>query len=116
MTGSAPYFGRWWTWLDEACATWTLPSPGRYNGPFNRVTAHPVLVIGNRRDPATRYRDAVSLSRILPKARLLTVDGTGHTSLGVHSRCVARTTAAYLLHGTLPAAGTTCRTQDHAFR
>jgi pimeloyl-ACP methyl ester carboxylesterase len=104
----APYFGRFWTWLDEACATWRLPAPGRYDGPFNRVTSHPLLVIGNRRDPATRYEDAVLLSRTLAKARLLTIDGTGHTSLGAWSTCARAALRRYLISLRLPAPGTVC--------
>jgi len=104
----APYFGRFWTWLDEACATWRLPAPGRYEGPFNRVTSHPLLVIGNRRDPATRYQDAVTLSRTLARARLLTIDGTGHTSLGAWSTCARAALSRYLVKLILPPPGTVC--------
>jgi pimeloyl-ACP methyl ester carboxylesterase len=105
----APYFGRFWTWLDEACATWRLKAPGRYDGPFNRVTSHPLLVIGNRRDPATRYEDAVILTRTLARARLLTIDGTGHTSLGAWSSCARAAMSRYLVSLRLPAPGTVCQ-------
>ena len=104
----APYFGAFWTWLDEACATWQRPAPGRYDGRFDRVTSHPLLVIGNRRDPATRYADAVTLARTLARARLLTIDGTGHTSLGAWSSCARRAVRGYLLELRLPAPGTVC--------
>jgi pimeloyl-ACP methyl ester carboxylesterase len=104
----APYFGAFWTWLDEACATWSLPAPGRYDGRFDRVTSRPLLVIGNRRDPATRYADAVTLAQTLARARLLTIDGTGHTSLGAWSSCARKALRQYLIALKLPASGTVC--------
>lgn len=42
----------------------------RYTGPFTIRPAHPLLVVGVLRDPATRYADAVSLSQLSPGARL----------------------------------------------
>ena len=111
----APYFGRFWTWLDEACATWRLPAPGRFDGPFNRVTSHPLLVIGNRRDPATRYEDAVTLTRILARARLLTINGTGHTSLGAWSTCARVALRRYLVSLRLPPPGTVCQPDQAPF-
>jgi pimeloyl-ACP methyl ester carboxylesterase len=106
--------GPYWTWLDEPCAGWPAAvSPDRYAGPWNRVTAGPVLVIGNTGDPATPYPDSVALSRELARARLLTVDGYGHTELANKSRCADRYETRYLLTGALPPAGTVCR-QDKA--
>ena len=64
-------------------------------------------VIGNINDPATRYQHAVSTSRIMPTSRLLTLDGSGHTSLFLSS-CVDRHVNRYLLTGEEPAAGTIC--------
>ena len=112
----APYFGSYWTWLDEACATWTLPSPTRYTGPFDRKLAHPMLVIGVLRDPATRYADAVSLARLSPGARLLSIDGTGHTSMHVGTSCATSVTSRYLLTLQLPNKGASCRVTDAPFK
>ncbi|ADB32040.1 TAP domain protein [Kribbella flavida DSM 17836] len=103
-----PYFGRRWIWGSSICANWPGRDADRYLGPFSKPTAHPVLVVGNRWDPATRYEDAVSTSRILGRARLLTVSGWGHTSLFT-SACADGYASAYLLTGALPAAGTVCR-------
>jgi pimeloyl-ACP methyl ester carboxylesterase len=47
------YFGRLWTWGSSICAEWPGHDEDRYLGPWNRVTANPVLVVGNRWDPAT---------------------------------------------------------------
>ncbi|RJK95442.1 alpha/beta hydrolase [Vallicoccus soli] len=102
-----PYFGRAWGWLSSVCQSWPGQGPDRYAGPFDVPTADPVLVVGTRYDPATRYQDAVSTARRLPGSRLLTLDGQGHTSLFASS-CVDAKVSAYLLRGALPAAGTRC--------
>ena len=58
------YFGRPWTWTSSICAEWPGSDNDRYTGPFTRATANPVLVVGNRFDPATPYqRDEVAAGR-----------------------------------------------------
>jgi pimeloyl-ACP methyl ester carboxylesterase len=105
------YFGRIWTWASSICAAWPSSDPDRYMGPFTNHTANPVLVIGNRFDPATRYEGAVTAATLLPNSRLLTVHGWGHTSLFL-SGCADATVTRYLVDLTLPSAGTVCE-QDH---
>jgi hypothetical protein len=104
----APYFGAPWTWLSVPCATWPARDLDRYVGPWNRPTSNPVLVIGNTFDPATRYEGAVALTHDLARARLLTLDGWGHTSFG-KSSCILAFEIGYLVAGQLPPAGTVCR-------
>ncbi len=106
------YFGRLWTWVSSTCAEWPGRDRDRYTGPFNRTTANPVLVVGNRFDPATRYEGAVLVDRLLPRSELLTVEGWGHTSLFL-SACADETVARYLIDIATPAPGATCR-QDIA--
>lgn len=108
------HYNRFWTWQSQACAAWPARDTDRYTGPFTTRTAAPLLVIGNRRDPATPYSGAVALARLMPRARLLTVDVTGHTSLG-QTQCSARISERYLLWGALPAPGTVCRTDRDPF-
>jgi pimeloyl-ACP methyl ester carboxylesterase len=110
---TAPYFGRAWTWVGEGCASWRLPSPGRYLGPYDRPTSAPVLVIGNIYDPATPYSGARTVARTIPGAALLTVDGYGHTTLAAPSACAQAVFDAYLIAGRTPARGTVCH-QDVA--
>lgn len=90
------YFGRIWTWASSPCAQWPLTDDDRYLGPFNAHTANPVLVIGNRYDPATRYEGALAVRELLPNSALLTVDLAGHGSLGA-SGCAGFLTGQYLL-------------------
>jgi pimeloyl-ACP methyl ester carboxylesterase len=102
------YFGRPWTWVSSICAEWPGRDEDRYTGPFNRVTANPVLVVGNRFDPATRYEGALTVHSLLPRSALLTVEGWGHTSLFL-SACADQTIARYLIAVAPPGPGATCR-------
>jgi pimeloyl-ACP methyl ester carboxylesterase len=97
-----------WVWSAEACAQWPVLARDRYTGPFNRPTAAPILVVGNTVDPATPYQNAVAMSHDLADARLLTLDGYGHTALANPSRCVAAAEDRYFVTGTLPPPGTVC--------
>jgi len=105
--------GRVWAWAAAACVSWPAVAADRYSGPWNRPTAQPLLLVGTRYDPATPYAGARALAGELADARLLTLDGYGHTALINPSACVARYESRYLIDGTLPPAGTTCR-QDTA--
>jgi hypothetical protein len=87
----------------------------RYAGPRNRRTASPILVIGNTGDPATSYQDSVAMSRDLARARLLTVDGFGHTEFANPSTCATSDEIRYLTAGALPPAGTVCKQNGTPF-
>lgn len=102
-----PYFGRPWTWISSPCQAWPGRDTDRYTGPFTKATAHPVLVIGNRYDPATRYQGAVTVAHLLPRSRLLTLAGWGHTSL-FKSACIDAHLNSYLLTTQVPPRGTVC--------
>jgi pimeloyl-ACP methyl ester carboxylesterase len=96
------------SWPDEPCATWRATDADGYFGPWNRRTANPVLVVGNTYDPSTPYQDSVKMANELARARLLTVDGFGHTALLNPSRCVQAYESTYFVHGALPPIGTMC--------
>jgi pimeloyl-ACP methyl ester carboxylesterase len=103
-----PYFGRPWTWRSSICQPWPGWDEDQYDGPWNRTTANPVLVVGNRFDPATAYHGAVTVDRLLPRSRLLTLAGWGHTSLFL-SACVDAHVNRYLLTSRVPPKGTVCQ-------
>jgi len=109
----APYFGAAWAWASAPCARdiWTVRDEDAWTGPFDRRTRNTVLVVGSYWDPATNYYQAVSSSRLLGNARLLSSDNFGHTAYGT-SACVTAATDRYLLHKTLPAAGSVCRAEQ----
>ena len=113
----APHLGAALVYNSLACATWPAVDDDRYTGPWNRPTANPVLVIGNRRgDPATPYEDAESTARELGRARLLTYDGWGHTAQGGLSRCIDAAVDRYFISLRLPRRGTLCKPDHPAFR
>jgi pimeloyl-ACP methyl ester carboxylesterase len=101
------YFGRFWTWISSPCVNWPAASEDRHMGPFNAQTSHPVLVVGNQFDPATRYEGAVTVHDLLPNSSLLTLHGWGHTSL-LLSQCATASVTRYLLTGIAPPSGTLC--------
>ena len=101
------YFGRIWTWGASICAEWPGQDDDRYTGPFDTATGNPVLVVGARWDPATRYQGAVIVHDLLPNSALLTVNSWGHTSLFT-SACADAAIAAYLISAATPAPGTVC--------
>ncbi|MFD7686117.1 alpha/beta hydrolase [Streptomyces sp. NPDC059781] len=105
--------GRHWTWASAVCTDWPAVAADRYRGPWNRPTAHPVLVVGTTYDPSTPYSAARAMAGALADARLLTHSGHGHTALFNPSGCVNEYESRYLVDGTLPPPGTTCR-QDTA--
>ena len=96
-------------WGDETCATWPARAIDTYRGPWNRRTANPILVVGNTADPATPHAGSVAMAAQLARARLLTVQGFGHTELLNPSSCASRYITSYLLRQALPPAHTICR-------
>jgi pimeloyl-ACP methyl ester carboxylesterase len=111
----SPFFGAVWTYVAFPCAGWPTLDQDRYVGPWNRDTASPILLVGVTTDPATPYHDAVSTSHELDNARLLTLDGWGHTAFLQGSTCIDQYEIAYLIDGTLPARGTTCSPDSPPF-
>ncbi len=108
-------FASAWAYQSLPCAFWPTTDADRYVGPFTRRTSSPVLVIGNRYDPATPYSGAQTVARMLPSSRLLTLDGWGHTSLG-KSSCVDAAVSRYLVRQQLPADGAVCRPDGVPFQ
>ncbi len=89
---------------------WPVRARDAYFGPYRLDPSTPTpLVVATRYDPATPYRGALKLMRTLGNARLLTMRGDGHTAYGGNSQCIDERVNAYLIDGTLPPAGTTCR-------
>ena len=103
-------FGSWWVYRSLPCATWPASDADRYTGPWDRPTAHPLLLVGNRLgDPATPYEDAQrTAEHVLADARLLTLDSFGHIGF-VQSTCVVRAVERYFIELRLPDPGTVCR-------
>lgn len=91
-------------------ALYPVRGQGVFRGPFRVAANSPtILVVGTTYDPATPYREAVRLASQLQSARLLTMQGDGHTAYGGNSACIDTAVDAYLNEGTLPAVGTNCK-------
>ncbi|WP_336082721.1 alpha/beta hydrolase [Nocardia sp. SSK8] len=103
----SPFFGPFWLYLRQPCATWPMPEDGfpqRFPGPWR--SSVPALLVNNRFDPATPLSGAERAAQALGGARLVVVtDGYGHEPTG---DCVTELRERYLVDLVVPAAGTTC--------
>ncbi|GAA4720114.1 alpha/beta fold hydrolase [Phytohabitans rumicis] len=115
----APTVGRAHAFGGVFCATWPARHPDRYDGPWNRVPAQPLLLFGNYHDPATNYAFNQRMAAQLGGARLVSVDAFGHTSLGRPNRprsgCAQAIAARYLVDLVLPPPGVVCPTDTPPF-
>jgi pimeloyl-ACP methyl ester carboxylesterase len=99
-----------------------LKARDAFYGPFRTAKRAPTtLVVGTRYDPATTYGQARRMTRELGNARLLTLDGDGHTAYdgdpsdGLNSPCIDTAVEAYLFDLEVPAPGTRCKQDQPAF-
>ncbi|EED14326.1 conserved hypothetical protein [Talaromyces stipitatus ATCC 10500] len=95
--------------LTMTCAQWKLDAKERYEGDFQVRPKSPVLLIGNMYDGHTPIKYAYNVSAGFEGSVVLEVNGYGHTSLGLPSLCILKTTASYWVNGTLPKPGTVCQ-------
>ncbi|WP_369373518.1 alpha/beta fold hydrolase [Promicromonospora sp. Populi] len=91
-----PHFGLFRGWLAIQCEFIDIDDEDAYTGPWEQSTQQPVLVIGTRFDPATNYGFTQPYADLWPDARMLTVDGWGHTTIG-RSSCADAAIAEYLV-------------------
>ncbi|KAF8588805.1 hypothetical protein K439DRAFT_1613302 [Ramaria rubella] len=88
----------------------------RFTGPFNHKLANPIIVIGNKADPATPLANAQKVAQALgDSARLLVQNSLGHSSLAENSDCTQGIIRDYFLHGILPKNGQVCQTDQALF-
>jgi len=110
----SPYAGAMWTYAGAQCVNWPGHDPDRYLGPWTARTATPALIVNSRHDPATPYRNAQALQRLMPGSRLLTHNGWGHETVLVSS-CVDHAVERYLTEHQLPAPGAVCEPDSQPF-
>src|SRR5260370_159198 len=94
------------TWFNAACAFWPVkgpPSPLRIKG-----TGLPgILMLQGTLDAATPYTGAQDAHKLLPSARMVVVEGSGHHGQSLEqpsNPCVQGYVNAYLGTGALPEA------------
>ena len=106
----APHFGRARAWVGQTCEFMDIDDDDAYTGPWQQEVDEPVMVIGTRFDPATPYAMTEPYADDFPDARVLTLDGWGHTVLG-KSSCADAAVSDYLLTGEAQD-GATCEPDD----
>ncbi|ADB31363.1 TAP domain protein [Kribbella flavida DSM 17836] len=106
----APHFGRMRTWVGQTCEFMPVRDGDAFLGPWKLSVKAPVLVFGTRYDPATPYRATRPYADLYPDARMVTVEGYGHATIG-KSSCADAMITAYLVGLKAPADNSTC-TQD----
>ena len=94
----APYFGASNVGLSMPCSYWPVPPVNTVPTAVSAPSAPPIVVVGTTGDPATPIEWAQGLTRQLGSARLVTVDGTTHTSSLDANPCLDRANVAYLVH------------------
>ena len=104
---AAPVYGVANLYSEMACSLWPVPATG-HPGPITAPGSPPILVVGTTGDPATPYSEARALAGELQHGVLLTRVGEGHTAYPFSS-CIRSAVDAYLLHLTVPPAGTRCQ-------
>ncbi len=75
----------------------------------------PLMLINARYDAAASYARARALAQAPPGARLLTVEGAGHTQEAIDSACADAAIERYLVKQQLPAPGATCAQDTDPF-
>jgi pimeloyl-ACP methyl ester carboxylesterase len=104
---SGARLGAWFAYRHLPCAFWPVEST-REPHEIIAEGSGPVLVLGNRGDPATPYDWATRVARTLANGQLLTVDGAAHTSYFTGHECAAAAVDEFLISGELPEAQVVC--------
>ena len=95
-----------WSWL--AFDDKNIPDPPANMAPRTNEAGHAFLVVGSRNESTTPYAFSVQTAKDL-KSPLVTFEGSEHAPLaGFAHDCLNKIFVAYMLHDTLPTAGTTC--------
>ena len=90
------------------CTDWPIKSDHPQVA-VDATGSKPIVVLGTTRDPATPYEWAKSLTDQLKSAVLVTRQGDGHTAYTSGNPCIKKLVDAYLVDGTVPKDGTTCK-------
>jgi pimeloyl-ACP methyl ester carboxylesterase len=110
LHAEAPLFSRDTAASDfgaAGCASWPFKTPEKPHV-IRAEGAAPILVVGTTGDPATPYAASEKLAKELASATLLTLEGEGHAAFTRGSKCIDAAVTAYIVEGTMPAAGTRC--------
>lgn len=85
------------------CHRWPARAIERFTGPWNSVLKNPIIIIGNKADPATPFLDASLVAGWLgDSATLVEQDGYGHLSLAQKSTCTQNIVSNFFINGVHP--------------
>ena len=108
VSSQSPTFGSQLLYPDAYCQGWGHTS-SRKREKITASGAAPILVVGTTGDPATPCAWSQALADQLESGRLLTWEGNGHTAYGRSGACVQKAVDTYLISGTMPEEGLTCK-------
>ncbi|CAE6457439.1 unnamed protein product [Rhizoctonia solani] len=112
----SPMFGPSWVSSGFVCHHWPVRAVERYTGPWNKMLANPILVIGNKADPVTPFVSAKKVADALGDwAFLIQQDKYGHTSFAMHSNCTITALEQYFIHNKLSTRELHCETNQPLF-
>jgi pimeloyl-ACP methyl ester carboxylesterase len=95
---AAPIFGPFLNLAGLPCKYWKV-KPQLPTMPLKNINTSPILVIGVTNDPATPYKWAQDLTKVFTNAKLLTLDGDGHTGHSQGNKCIDSVVDSYFLTG-----------------
>jgi len=95
---AAPVFGPYLNFAGLPCKYWKS-KPQLPPMPLKQIKTSPILVIGVTNDPATPYKWAEDLVKVFTNAKLLTLNGEGHTGHNQGNKCVDSVVDSYFLTG-----------------
>jgi len=85
------------------CHRWPARAVERFAGPWNSTLKNPIIIIGNKADPATPFLDASIVAGWLgDSATLVKQDGYGHLSIAQKSTCTRDIISNFFINGVRP--------------
>jgi hypothetical protein len=106
VLAASSVFGKYFGYPELGCLGWPA-GKSMVELDYSVALETGPLVVGTTGDPATPYSQAVSLSKLLSGAILLTFEGEGHTAYG-SSDCVDDFVEDYLLGANLTSSELRC--------
>ena len=82
-----------------------LPKAEKLDLKFNKSNT---LIVSTTSDPATPYKWAVGLNKLLPGSKLISLKGSGHTAHNQGSDCVDGAINNFLINGQIPQENLIC--------
>jgi pimeloyl-ACP methyl ester carboxylesterase len=95
---AAPVFGPFLNFAGLPCKFWKS-KPQLPPAPLKQIETTPILVIGVTNDPATPYKWSQDLVKVFTNAKLLTLNGEGHTGHNQGNKCIDSVVDSYFLTG-----------------